>query len=161
MIATPSTRMIGAPCLRLPAAVLALAACLGAAPPAPAKVEVQVAITGLRSTEGLVRACLTADRERFPSCRGADAVHAVTLPAAEAQRLAFSDVSPGTYAIALLHDENGNGKADTVLFLPKEGFGFSRDAKARFGPPKFSAAAFTVDSDAPVYQKIRMRYMSR
>ena len=36
--------MIGAPCLRLPAAVLALAACLGAAPPAPAKVEVQVVI---------------------------------------------------------------------------------------------------------------------
>ena len=75
--------------------------------------------------------------------------------------IVFNDVPPGEYAISLLHDENGNGKADTVLFLPKEGFGFSRDAKARFGPPKFSAAAFTVDSDAPVYQKIRMRYMSR
>ena len=59
------------------------------------------------------------------------------------------------------YDRTDGGKADTVLFLPKEGFGFSRDAKARFGPPKFSAAAFTVDSDAPVYQKIRMRYMSR
>ena len=159
MIATPSTRMIGAPCLRLPAAVLALAACLGAAPPAPAKVEVQVAITGLRSTEGLVRACLTADRERFPSWRGADAVHAVTLPAAEAQRLAFSDVSPGTYAIALLHDENGNGKADRVLgMMPREGFGFSRDAKVRMGPPDFADAAFAV-GEVPVRQTIRMRYM--
>ena len=54
-----------------------------------------------------------------------------------------------------------NGKVDKALFLPTEGFGFSRDAKARFGPPRFSSAAFRVDSSAPVYQTIRMRYLGR
>ena len=70
----------------------------------------------------------------------------------------FRGVRPGTYAIALLHDENANGKADKALIIPKEGFGFSRDAKVRMGPPKFSAAAFTV-ADDPVQQRITMRYL--
>ena len=49
--------------------------------------------------------------------------------------LEFTDVPPGTYAIALLHDENGNGRADRVLMVPREGFGFSRNAPVRMGPP--------------------------
>ena len=70
----------------------------------------------------------------------------------------FNDVAPGEYAISLLHDENGNGKVDKALFLPTEGFGFSRDARVRMGPPKFSDAA--VDIGAKDRQlTIRMRYM--
>jgi len=76
-----------------------------------------------------------------------------------AQVLRFRNVAPGTYAIALLHDENGNGRADRALsMIPREGFGFSRDAPVRFGPPSFAAAAMEVGSVA-VHQTIRMRYM--
>lgn len=45
-----------------------------------------------------------------------------------------------------------------TLFLPKEGFGFSRDAPVRMGPPSFNSAAFVV-GDAAIQQTIRMRYM--
>ena len=67
-------------------------------------------------------------------------------------------VPPGTYAIALVHDENGNRRMDKTLILPREGFGFSRDAPVRFGPPSFAAAAFAVASQ-PVRQTVKMRYM--
>ena len=74
-------------------------------------------------------------------------------------RLVFDNVAPGTYAIALLHDENRNGRADRALsMIPREGFGFSRDAPVRMGPPSFDSAAFTVRA-SPVSQAIRMRYM--
>jgi len=73
-------------------------------------------------------------------------------------RLEFGPVPAGRYAISLLHDENGNGKADMTLFLPKEGFGFSRDAPVRMGPPSFNSAAFVV-GDTAIQQTIRMRYM--
>jgi len=63
----------------------------------------------------------------------------------------------GDYAISLFHDENANGKLDTVMMIPKEGFGFSRDARVVFGPPRFAAAAFRVGS-APLSQHIRLRY---
>ncbi len=45
-----------------------------------------------------------------------------------------------------------------ALFMPREGFGFSRDAPVRFGPPRFDAAAFVV-ADVAIHQTVRMRYM--
>jgi uncharacterized protein (DUF2141 family) len=43
--------------------------------------------------------------------------------------------------------------------IPREGFGFSRDARVRFGPPKFGEAAFEVVPGARETLVIRMRYM--
>lgn len=144
------------------------AACAAAFPPALAAAlplpaaapgtRIAVSVTGLRSSRGVVRACLTSDAKDFPKCEDARDQQLV-LPASPNLEFAFAGVRPGRYAIALLHDENGNGKIDrALLFMPREGFGFSRDAPVRMGPPKFGAAVFTV-GDEPVHQAIRMRYM--
>ena len=102
---------------------------------------------------------MTRDPQSFPKCRGADGVHGVVVAAGKGTTLTFHDVKPGRYAIALLHDENDNGKADrAAMMIPTEGFGFSRDAKVRMGPPKFQDAAFEV-TDRPEHLSIRMRYM--
>ncbi|MBO80970.1 DUF2141 domain-containing protein [Citromicrobium bathyomarinum] len=146
---------------KLPALALGGAALLTLGNSAKVPQDVVVTVVDVRSADGSVLACLTPSEGAFPDCGEDERAQRRMVRANARVTIVFNDVPPGEYAISLLHDENGNGKADTVLFLPKEGFGFSRDAKARFGPPKFSAAAFTVDSDAPVYQKIRMRYMSR
>jgi uncharacterized protein (DUF2141 family) len=61
-------------------------------------------------------------------------------------RCDFVDIPPGTYALAVIHDENRNGKLDTNwLGVPTEGYGFSNDAKAILGPPSFSVASFPAD----------------
>ncbi len=121
--------------------------------------DITVEITNLRNTEGVVRACMTRDEERFPRCQDAEQGYRVVVPAGEATVLHFTDVAPGTYAIALLHDENDNGRADRALgMMPTEGFGFSRDARVRMGPPDFDDAAFTVGGESS-RQTIRMRYM--
>lgn len=140
------------------AIALALAApALGGA--APATVSVEVTITDLRNDKGVVRACMTDDPKRFPRCRNDEAAHRMVVRAGETLHLRFDNVRPGTYAIALLHDENENGRADRALtMIPKEGYGFSRDAPVRMGPPGFAAAAFSVGS-TPVRHTIRMRYM--
>ncbi len=121
--------------------------------------DVSVTVTDLRNNKGQVLACLTANPHAFPNCKSDPAARHLIVPAAsDATTLDFGSVAPGVYAISLFHDENDNGKLDTVMMMPKEGFGFSRDAKVRFGPPKFAAAAFTVGG-APAHQTIRMRYM--
>ena len=72
----------------------------------------------------------------------------LTVPiAGEAATCAFPDLTPGDYAIELFHDENGNGKLDTFLGIPTEGFGASNDAPEKFGPPKYADARFTVTGD--------------
>lgn len=144
------------PVRRLCALTLVAAAPLTLGAHAPETAEITVQVTGLRSTEGVVRGCMSADPDRFPDC---PKTYSAVVPAKDGLTLTFRDVVPGQYAIALLHDENRNGKADRALgMMPKEGFGFSRDAKVRMGPPKFEDAVVTVARGAS-RQTIRMRYM--
>jgi uncharacterized protein (DUF2141 family) len=106
----------------------------------------------------VVRACLTTDRKSFPKCNQDPNAKRVVVPAAKTVTIRFKGVTPGDYAIALLHDENNNGKADRSLgMIPKEGYGFSRDAKVSMGPPKFKDAVFAMGAAAQ-RMSIKMRY---
>ena len=59
------------------------------------------------------------------------------------------ELPEGRYAIGVFHDANRNNRLDTGLFgIPKEQFGFSNNAKGRFGPPSFEAASFVVSGSA-------------
>ncbi|WP_336985332.1 DUF2141 domain-containing protein [Altererythrobacter aquiaggeris] len=152
-------------------AAICAAPLLASAVPAPAAVistgidadktaDVTVRITDVRNEKGVIRACMTANSSGFPkTCRGDARAVKLAVAARSGAVLTFRNVRPGTYAIALLHDENDNGKADRALsMIPKEGFGFSRDAKVMMAPPKFADAAFDV-AGKPVSQTIRLRYM--
>lgn len=139
--------------------VAATPATQAAATAAPAEGEIVITITNMRSTKGVIRACMTTNEDIFPRCRKDPQSHRTVVPAGQNVQLRFVGVKPGKYAVALLHDENDNGKADRALgMMPKEGFGFSRDAKVRMGPPKFKDAVFDY-SGAGENLTIRMRYL--
>ena len=142
------------------AAILTALVLVGAAPPSMGQPtgEVAVSLSGLRSAKGLVQACLTRDAGAFPDCRKDPESRRLTLAASEAGSIRFAALPAGRYAVALLHDENGNGRADMALLVPREGFGFSRDAAVSFGPPRFAKAAFAV-GEGEVTMPIRMRYL--
>ena len=54
------------------------------------------------------------------------------------------NVKPGSYAVAVFHDTNGNGKLDrSFIGLPSEPYGFSNDVGRR-GFPSFEGALVTV-----------------
>lgn len=118
-----------------------------------------IAVDGMRNTRGHLLVCVTANAAAFPDCS--------RDPAATRLRMAAGDVhgqmrvtlrGGGTYAVAVVHDENGNGRLDTMMMMPREGFGFSRNPRMRMGPPRFTDAAFPV-GDAPAHQQVRLRYM--
>ncbi len=70
----------------------------------------------------------------------------------------FSDIPPGTYAIAVIHDENMNGELDTNwLGVPTEGYGFSNTTIDEFGAPAFAAASFLYDGQN-IDLTIRLKY---
>jgi uncharacterized protein (DUF2141 family) len=72
--------------------------------------------------------------------------------------VAIRDLPPGRYAAQVFLDENRNGKVDRALFgIPREGVGFSNDAKISFGPPKFADAVFAFDGRAQTIQ-LKLRY---
>lgn len=142
------------------AAALALGigfAGIAAAAPAAAA-TVTITITDLRSDEGVVRACMTTRQDAFPRCRRDPASHRTVVRAGNTVTIRFENVAPGDYAIALLHDENEDGKANRVLGMaPREGYGFSRDAPVRMAPPDWDDAVFKIGR-SPQNLTIKMRY---
>lgn len=124
----------------------------------PGLTEVSVVVTGLRNAKGQVLACLTAQPKAFPDCRKDPAAKQAIVPAAPTVQIRFGAVPAGRYAISLIHDENGNRKLDLAVMIPREGYGFSRDAAVTMGPPKFDKAAFDV-AGPTIEQKARMRYI--
>jgi uncharacterized protein (DUF2141 family) len=119
----------------------------------------QVRVTGLRNGRGKIMACLVSEPKDFPDCTGKAGARHVVVNADQGEVvLDFGVVPAGTYALSLFHDENGNGKLDTAMMIPREGYGFSRDAPVRFGPPRFAQAAFAVGPGAN-RQAVKVRYL--
>jgi uncharacterized protein (DUF2141 family) len=71
----------------------------------------------------------------------------------------FRDVPKGIYAIASLHDEDGDGRMDkNFLGLPLEGYATSRDAHLRtILKPSWDDAVFTHKGRITI-QTARMKY---
>jgi len=105
---------------------------------------IHVKILGIRNSTGGVACTLFESPEGFPTEYLRSATNIMVIKIRDKQaRCDFEDFPPGTYALAVVHDENMNGKLDTNwMKIPKEGYGFSNDAKALLGAPTFSAASF-------------------
>ncbi len=133
-------------------AILPLLIVAASAPP-----TVEVSVTGLRSTKGQILVCLTTNPKAFPDCSKDKGSVRMAVKAADAGDFAVHAPAAGTYAIAVVHDENSNNKMDVAIFVPKEGFGFSRNPAITVGPPSFKSASFAVAGD--MRQSIKMKYM--
>ena len=120
---------------------------------------ITIKITGLRSANGNLLVALFNAKKGFPG-KYENAVKQTSITAAGSEHVAvFSDVPFGTYAVAVRHDENANGKLDTnFLGMPKEGVGTSNNPKSKFGPPSFDDAAFTLDHRA-MELNVNLRYL--
>ncbi|MGP1281641.1 MAG: DUF2141 domain-containing protein [Parasphingopyxis sp.] len=119
--------------------------------------QLEVNIEDLRSDNGLLHVCVTRDAAHFPDCENDPAATKETFRVRDARTVRFANLPSGDYAIAILHDENGNSRLDRFAGIPREGIGFSRNPRFSFGPPRFSSARFTLGNRGDV-QMIRMRY---
>ncbi|MEM6294913.1 MAG: DUF2141 domain-containing protein [Myxococcota bacterium] len=112
-------------------------------------------IRGLRNADGGVMAFLHGSEDTFPK-KFNQAAHRARKRqlSGGSTSLQFRGVQPGTYAVVVFHDENGNGKMDkNFVGFPKEGIGASNVKKGR---PSWSTAKFTVGQDMSV--TVSMQY---
>lgn len=99
-----------------------------------------VSVDNIQTTEGDIR-IVVYDESNWLNRE--EWTNRLVQPATGDTMTATFELPPGRYAVAVLHDENGNGKMDTrLLRMPKEPYGFSNGAKPRMGPPKFEDAVF-------------------
>lgn len=131
------------------AGLLALAAAaavrVGARTPAPAgTATLHVNLTGVAGEKGMLMGAICNAESFLKQCQ-----YFAEQPAGATHELKFTGVAPGSYAVMVYHDENGNGKLDQAANgMPLEGYGFSRNARGHWGPPSFEDARFDIKPGA-------------
>lgn len=115
----------------------------------------EVTITGVKSNKGVVRLALCPAQAAFPDCKD-KVVRSAALPiSGGTARTVLTGLPPGSYAVSVFHDANANGKLDTFVGIPKEGYGFSRNPPFKPRAPKFSEAQVEVSGAASAAIKLR------
>ena len=120
---------------------------------------IHVNILNIKNSKGTVACALFNSPTGFPRefLKHATTIMIIKIRDAQA-RCDFLDIPPGTYALAVIHDANRDGKLNTNwLGHPKEGYGFSNNAKGILGPPSFPEASFLYDGQ-DMEMTIRLHY---
>jgi uncharacterized protein (DUF2141 family) len=129
---------------------LLLVVCAALAPHASAQesdTKLEVEVTGFRNTVGRVGVSLFKSANGFPSERSAAQARQGGPIKGTKFTTTFSGLSPGRYAVAVVHDENENQKLDkNLLGMPKEGWGVSNNVRPSLRAPKFEEAVFTLSA---------------
>lgn len=95
-----------------------------------------------RASGGMLAVAVYRDADAFRRGEGPVASRMVARTGAVTS-VVITGLPPGRYAVAAYHDTDGDGDLTLWPFgLPKEAYGFSRDARGQFGPPSFASAAF-------------------
>jgi uncharacterized protein (DUF2141 family) len=119
----------------------------------PAKCSLTVKVTGLHNTDGNVKLTLRSDPDTVVERRVAE-IDSKTMTATAV----FENLAPGTYGVAVLHDQNNNGKLDfDDVGTPLEGYGHSNNPTKREGPPRFDETKLSLTEPAASIE-IRLIY---
>lgn len=116
--------------------------------------ELTVTITDIREAKGtLLVAVMNSDAAWNNQAKP---VAAKKIEAAKGEvSLKFSDLPPGTYAVQVMHDENGNNQLDSnFLGIPSEGYGFSNNP-AVMRRANFDEARFELTENAAITVRLR------
>ncbi len=106
---------------------------------------IHVKILNIKNSNGSIACALFESSEGFPTEFLRSATHIMMIKIKDTQaRCSFLELPRGRYALAVIHDENSNGKLETNwLGIPTEGYGFSSGATATMSAPSFEDASFS------------------
>jgi uncharacterized protein (DUF2141 family) len=118
---------------------------------------VLIEVAGFKNTRGTLNCRLFTKAADFPDGEGIVTLRVpITGPNTSCS---FSNVEPGTYAIAVVHDENGNGKLDkNFVGVPSEGYGVSNNKTYALSAPKWDESTFKLGATESKALQIKLRY---
>jgi uncharacterized protein (DUF2141 family) len=110
------------------------------------KGKITVLLTGFENDQGTVKLCLCCSEDEYTGKTKEFCTASKELKDKKAEWV-LENMPYGRYSVKAFHDENGNSRLDKdFLGMPTERYGFSNNARGRFGPPPFESAAFTLNS---------------
>ena len=118
--------------------------------------DLTVIVSGCKSQKGQLFIALYDDKDEFPIFGKQLIGEIVPLSKKPRHEFTFKKLVNKTYAIAVFHDINSNGKLDrNALGLPLEPYGFSNNARNTFSAPSFSQASFVHGEEQSISISVR------
>jgi uncharacterized protein (DUF2141 family) len=116
--------------------------------------SLSVTLTGIEEKEGAVMGAVFNNEDAYNG-KGAP-VRQIMVKADKAEIATQLDgLAPGTYAIKLFHDVDGDMKMSTNPYgMPIEPFAFSNNAQGNMGPARWADAKFEVKAGANTHSII-------
>ena len=134
-----------------------MACCAGGA--ASAEAGIRVVVTNFRNDDGQLGCTIFNAPDGFPRDNSKALKREWTKIQGGRAECFFKGFPAGLYALTIFHDENANGKFDmNFVGYPKEGYGFSNNAKAQFSAPSFAETSFPYDGKGVKQIDIQMIY---
>ncbi len=118
-----------------------------------------VAIKGIKNPKGQVCLRIYQSESGFPLGNSSDIKIQCTKIKGNFLKQEFVGLKKGTYAVAVIDDQNGDNKLDRdFLGIPEEGFGISNNptVSVKTGVPKFDKASFSLTKNQTI--EIVMKY---
>jgi uncharacterized protein (DUF2141 family) len=100
-------------------------------------------VENIESANGSIKLALFNSTDAFLKDDQAAYVKSYTHQSAGTIHIEWPEIAYGTYALAIYHDENDNGKLDKNLFgIPSEPYSFSNNPKIKWRGPQFEESKF-------------------
>jgi uncharacterized protein (DUF2141 family) len=117
--------------------------------------DLEVQVEGIPNTKGTLFIGLFNSSASFPSF-GKQYKGVVVTHEGKSHVYKFKNLPKDSYALAIYHDENKNGKLDKNLVgAPTEAYGFSNNAREMFSAPSFESAKIVLDRDKKCQIRIK------
>lgn len=109
-------------------------------------VSLQLEITNIQKAKGYINIAVSSGTENFLKDDKILVAQRVPVKKIGLIQIHLDNLPRGEYAIALFHDINDNNKLDTnFLGVPNEPYGFSNNARSKWGPAKYEEAKFQLN----------------
>jgi uncharacterized protein (DUF2141 family) len=145
-------------CAALLTLALSAAAHADACEGTPTGARLEVLVEGVQSNDGKMTGSIyPGDAAQFLKKNGALKVWRVPAQAPVTRMCIWLKNGPGTYAFAVYHDANNNGRFDHNLLTGIEGFGFSNNPRTMFSAPPYDKVKFKAGEGVTTLH-VRLRY---
>ncbi|MTJ07660.1 MULTISPECIES: DUF2141 domain-containing protein [unclassified Anabaena] len=121
--------------------------------------SLSVVVNGIRNKTGEICMRVFNSEKGFPNSDKSEVKSGCTKITGSSVKKVFTGLKPGTYAVAVVDDQNGDRKLNKDFFgIPKEGFGLSKNPTVSIstGTPPFKNVSFKVNKNTSI--NIFMKY---
>ena len=117
--------------------------------------SLNINIENINPSKGQLMIAVYNSKQLYMKTDKAVSKQILKLNGKNAEFIQFKDLPMGEYSVAVIHDENNNGKLDTNIFgIPTEAYGFSNNIRPKFRAANWDETKFLMNKNVGLNLKL-------